>query len=107
MKETGYNVTTAYNSKDAIKSIQDFRPDLIVLNLTMPEMGGSEVVEYLKTAAGVRDIPLILLTQKDLSEKETDDLNGMIQGILNKGVLAKEDLLKEIKETISKVSAGE
>lgn len=106
MKETGYEVTTAYNGKDAIKSIQDFRPDLIVLNLTMPEMGGSDVIEYLKTAGGVRDIPLILLTQKDLSEKEVDDLNGMIQGILNKGVLAKEDLLKEIKETISKVSTG-
>jgi len=106
MKETGYEVTTAYNGKDAIKAIQDFRPDLIVLNLTMPEMGGSDVIEYLKTADGVRNIPLILLTQKDLSEKEIDDLNGMIQGILNKSVLAKEDLLKEIKETISKVSTG-
>ncbi len=106
MKETGYDVTTAYNSRDAIKSIQDLRPDLIILNLTMPEMGGFDVIEYLKTADGVRDIPLILLTQKDLSEKEIDDLNGMIQGILNKGVLAKEDLLKEIKETISKVSTG-
>jgi CheY-like chemotaxis protein len=106
MKETGYEVTTAYNGKDAIKAIQDFRPDLIVLNLTMPEMGGSDVIEYLKTADGVRNIPLILLTQEDLSEKEIDDLNGMIQGILNKGVLTKEDLLKEIKETISKVSTG-
>jgi len=106
MKETGYEVTAAYNEKDAIRSIQDFRPDLIILNLTMPEMGGFDVVEYLKTADGVRDIPLILLTQKDLSEKEIDDLNGMIQGILNKGVLTKEDLLKEIKETISKVSTG-
>jgi signal transduction histidine kinase/CheY-like chemotaxis protein len=106
MRETGYEVKTAYNGKDAIKSIQGFRPDLIVLNLTMPEMGGTDVIEYLKTADGVRDIPLILLTQKDLSEKEIDDLNGMIQGILNKGILAKEDLLKEIKETISKVSTG-
>jgi len=107
MKEGGYEVTTAYNSEDAIKSIRDFRPDLIVLNLTMPEMRGFDVIEFLKTAEGVRDIPLILLTHKDLSEKEIDDLNGMIQGILNKGVLTKEDLLKEIKETISKVSEGQ
>ncbi len=107
MKEAGYQVTTAYNSEDAIKSIHDFRPDLIVLNLTMPEMSGFDVVEYLKTAEGVRDIPLILLTHKDLTEKEIDELNGMIQGILNKGVLTKEDLLKEIKETISKVSEGQ
>jgi CheY-like chemotaxis protein len=104
MKETGYQVTAAYNSKDAIKSIHEFRPDLIILNLTMPEMGGFDVVEYLKTAEGVRDISLIILTHKDLTEKEIDDLNGMIQGILNKGVLTKEDLLKEIKETISKMS---
>jgi signal transduction histidine kinase/CheY-like chemotaxis protein len=107
LKETGYQVTVAYNSQDAIKSIHDFRPDLIILNLTMPEMGGFDVVEYLKTAEGVRDIPLILLTHKDLTEKEIDDLNGMIQGILNKGVLTKEALLKEIKETISKVSKGQ
>jgi CheY-like chemotaxis protein len=107
LKETGYQVTVAYNSQDAIKSIHDFRPDLIILNLTMPEMGGFDVVEYLKTAEGVRDIPLILLTHKDLTEKEIDDLNGVIQGILNKGVLTKEALLKEIKETISKVSKGQ
>jgi signal transduction histidine kinase/CheY-like chemotaxis protein len=107
LKEIGYPVTVAYNSKDAIKSIHDFRPDLIILNLTMPEMGGFDVVEYLKTAEGVRDIPLILLTHKDLTEKEIDDLNGVIQGILNKGVLTKEALLKEIKETISKVSEGQ
>lgn len=106
MKDAGYEVTVAYNSKDAIKSIHDFRPDLIILNLTMPEMSGFDVIEHLKTAEGVRDIPLILLTHKDLTEKEIDDLNGMIQGILNKGVLTKEDLLKEIKETISKVSTG-
>ncbi|MFH1702183.1 MAG: response regulator [Nitrospirota bacterium] len=105
--EAGYQVTTAYNSEDAIKSIHDFRPDLIVLNLTMPEMMGFNVVEYLKTAEGAKDVPLILLTHKDLTEKEIDDLNGIIQGILNKGVLTKEDLLKEIKETISKISEGQ
>jgi signal transduction histidine kinase/CheY-like chemotaxis protein len=107
MKEEGYQVTTAYNSEDAIKSIQDFRPDLILLNLTMPEKSGFDVIEFLKTAEEVKDIPLILLTHKDLTEKEIDELNGMIQGILNKGMLTKEDLLKEIKETISKISEGQ
>jgi len=104
LKEAEYQVTTAYNSEDAIKSIQGFRPDLVVLNLTMPEVSGFDVIEYLKTEEGVRDIPLIVLTNKDLTEKEIDDLNHRIQAILNKGVLTKEDLLKELKDTISKVS---
>ena len=107
MKETECQVTAAYNSRDAITSIHDFRPDLIILNLTMPEMSGFNVIEYIKTAKEAKDVPLILLTHKDLTEKEIDDLNGMIQGILNKGVLTKEDLLKEIKETISKISEGQ
>ena len=103
LKETGYQIEVAYNSKDAIKTIKDFVPDLIVLNLTMPEVSGFDVIEYLKTEEGVKDIPLIVITRKDLTEKDIDELNGRIQGILNKGVLAKEDLLKEIKDTISKV----
>lgn len=103
LEEAEYQVTTAYNSEDAVKSIRDFRPDLIVLNLTMPETG-LDVIEHLRTDKGVKDIPLIVLTQRDLTEKEIDDLNGKIHGILNKVILTKEDLLKEIKETISKIS---
>jgi len=103
LEEGEYQVTTAYNNEDAIISIRDFRPDLIVLNLTMPETG-FDVIEYLKADKGGKDIPFIVLTQKDLTEKEIDDLNGRIHGILNKVVLTKEDLLQELKETISKMS---
>ncbi|MBW2037370.1 MAG: hypothetical protein JRI41_07815, partial [Deltaproteobacteria bacterium] len=65
---------------------------------------GFDVIEYLKTGEGVRDIPLVILTRKDLTEKEVEALNGRIQGILNKGILTKEDLLKELKDTINKVA---
>lgn len=106
LEEAEYQVTTAYNSEDAIKSVQDFRPDLVVLNLTMPETG-FDVIEYLKTEKGGKEIPLIVLTQKDLTEKEIDDLNGRIHGILNKVVLGKEDLLQELKDTINKMSTGQ
>jgi signal transduction histidine kinase/CheY-like chemotaxis protein len=102
LRDAGYDIATAYNGKDAIKSIGDFRPDLILLNITM-EAGGFDVIEYLKTNKDVSDIPLIALTQKDLTEKEVDDLNGRIRGILNKAVLAKDDLLQEIKERINKL----
>jgi signal transduction histidine kinase/CheY-like chemotaxis protein len=101
--EASYQVTTAYNSEDAVKSIKDVRPDLIVLNLTMPETG-FDVIEYLKSEKKARDIPLIVLTEKDLTEREIDDLNGRIHGILNKVILTKEDLLKEIRDSISKMS---
>lgn len=102
LKEAGYQVTMAYNSTDAIHSIEDIRPDLIVVNPTAPDVG-LDVVEHLKTVDNLKDIPLVIVTNKDLSEKEIDDLNGRIQGILNKGILTKEDLLQELKNTINSV----
>jgi CheY-like chemotaxis protein len=102
LKEAEYQVTTAYNSMDAIHSVQEFRPDLIVLNPIAPEVG-FDLIEYLKTKDDLKDIRVIIVTHKDLTEKEIDDLNGRIQGILNKGILTKEDLLNELKDTISKV----
>jgi signal transduction histidine kinase/CheY-like chemotaxis protein len=107
LKEAGYKITIAYNSRDAIASIEDFEPDLIVLNLTMPEVSGFDVIEYLKTEERAKDIPLIVITHKDLTENEIDELNGRIQGILNKGILTKEDLLNELKDTITKVSKAQ
>jgi signal transduction histidine kinase/DNA-binding response OmpR family regulator len=102
LKEAEYQVSNTYNSTDAINSIKDFRPDLIVLNPTSPEIG-FDVIEYLKKEENLKNISVIILTHKDLTEEEIDDLNGRIQGILNKGMLTKEDLLIELKETISKV----
>jgi len=104
--EAGYLVTSAYNSKDAIRAIQQSMPDLIVLNLTMPEVSGFDVIEYIKTEEAIRDIPLIVLTRKGLTEKEVNELNGRIQGILNKGLLTKEDLLSELSSIIGKCGPG-
>ncbi|MEW6420037.1 MAG: response regulator, partial [Nitrospirota bacterium] len=100
LREEGYQVTVAYNSKDAIKSIQASMPDLIVVNLSMPEGSGLDVIEYTRTDEKVKNIPLILLTHKDLTEKEIDELDGRIHGILNKGVLTEGEILKILKDTI-------
>jgi hypothetical protein len=51
----------------------------------------------------VKDIPVIIITQQDLTAEEIDELNGRIQGVINRGALSKEDLLKELKTTISKI----
>jgi signal transduction histidine kinase/CheY-like chemotaxis protein len=106
LREVEYQVSTAYNSSDAMHSMQDFKPDLIVLNPTAPEVG-FDVIEYLKTEDNLKDIPVIIVTHKDLTEQEIDEMNGRIQGILNKGVLTKENFLTELKNTISKLNTAE
>lgn len=103
LEDAGYQVVTAYNSEDAIRAIENVRPDLIILNLATPEVG-FDTVEYLKASEKAKETPLIILTQKELTEEEKEKLNGRIRGILNKVVLAKEDLLDQLKQTILKMS---
>jgi CheY-like chemotaxis protein len=102
LNEAGYQVMEAYTSQEAIDIIKESRPDLMVLNLTMPAVSGADVIEYMKTNDEVRNIPLIVVTHKDLTERQISELNGRIRGILNRAKLTTEGLLKEIKETISK-----
>lgn len=101
--KAGYQMSTAFNSEDALSLLSASPPDLIVLNPAMPEINSFDVIEYIKEEESIKNIPLIVLAQKDLSEKEIEYLNGRIRGILNKGSLNKEDLLKELRNTVGKM----
>jgi CheY-like chemotaxis protein len=101
--KAGYPVTTADTSEDAIRLIGKSAPDLIVLNLAMPQERGFDIIEYIKTDKEVKDIPLIVVANKDFTREEAQQLNGRIQGILKKGLLDEETLLRELKNTIGRL----
>jgi signal transduction histidine kinase/DNA-binding response OmpR family regulator len=105
LKEANYEVLTSYNSDDAIRSIKDFKPHLVVLSLTLPQLSGFDVIEFLKTGQDVTEMPLIVLTYQDFTEQEIKELNGRIRAILNKGLLSEEDLSKGLKDAIFEVQS--
>ncbi len=105
LQDVGCEVKTTYNSQDAIKLVKSFMPHLIILNLTMPKVNGFDVIEYIKTDENVRHIPLIIITKRDLSEKEKDALDGRLRGILNKDALKEEDLAQELKDRIDEIKS--
>ena len=78
LKSEGYDVLTANNGYDGLAIAQDDKPDLILLDLMMPEMDGFEVLENLRDNETTMDIPVIVLT--GLSER------GKIREALDKGV---------------------
>ena len=61
-KEAGYAVRTAGNGTDALKKVRSFRPDLILLDLVLPEMDGFVICETLKRDRATAAIPIVLLT---------------------------------------------
>jgi adenylate cyclase len=64
LEAQGYEIATARNGREALEKAEAFRPDLILLDIMMPEMDGIEVTQRLKQSEHSRATPIILLTAK-------------------------------------------
>lgn len=62
LKRAGYAIATASNGVEAIKKARSIGPDLIVLDVMMPELDGFEVCEILRRDSATTSIPIIMLT---------------------------------------------
>jgi DNA-binding response OmpR family regulator len=65
LKKSGYAVITAENGKDALDKIEQQLPDLVILDVMMPEMNGYQVCRKLREKPGTKDLPILMLTAKD------------------------------------------
>src|SRR5436305_14315787 len=64
LKERGYNVNIATNGRQALEVLGRIRPDLILLDIMMPEIDGFETCRRIKASTAWREIPIIFLTAK-------------------------------------------
>jgi signal transduction histidine kinase/CheY-like chemotaxis protein len=96
LEKQGWPVTEAENGRVALEHMAESLPDLILLDLMMPEMDGFQFLDHVRAREGWRSIPIIIVTAKDLTEDDRQRLNGYVEGILEKGAHNPEDLLREI-----------
>ena len=73
LKEKGYQLSIATNGKQALQVLEKVRPDLILLDVMMPELDGFETCKQIKKTPGLDNIPIIFLTSKTDS---TDIVSG-------------------------------
>jgi adenylate cyclase len=102
-------VQEAANGREALDRLQQSKPDLILLDLMMPEMDGFQVVATLQKEAGWRDIPVIVITALDLDAKDRDRLNSGVQSVLVKETFQPADLVERIRrlaQTRTAVTSG-
>ncbi|MGB9697173.1 MAG: response regulator [Ignavibacteria bacterium] len=76
-KEKEFTIEVAYDGKEALKKVETFNPDIVLLDIMMPEMNGLEVCKLLKSDAETSHIPIIFLTAK---ENEIDEILGLELG---------------------------
>jgi threonine synthase len=97
-----FQINEAHTGTEGLNMIRATRPDLILLDLMMPDMDGFAVIDELKADAKLKDIPVIVITAKELNLKDRERLQGQIQMLLQKGAFMDEDLLEEIGALLGK-----
>lgn len=97
-----HTILKARNGREALEIMQEKRPDLVLLDLMMPELDGFGVLEAMREKEGMRDIPVIVLTGQILTEKEMARLNRGVATVLGKGLFSVEETLNHIDTALAR-----
>lgn len=95
LENHGWSVEAAADGRLAIEKLKERVPAVILLDLMMPEMDGFQFVEELRKHTEWRDVPVVVITSKDLTPEERVRLNNQVEVVLQKGAYQSEDLLRE------------
>lgn len=101
LEKQGWRVIEATNGLKALEKMVDQVPGLILLDLTMPEMDGIEFITEMRKKDEWRDIPVVVLTGRDLDSSDRKRLQGHVQKILQKGAYSNEQLLEEVRHMVN------
>jgi signal transduction histidine kinase/DNA-binding response OmpR family regulator len=102
VEQNGCRTIKARNGREALDAIEQTRPDLILLDLMMPVMDGFAVLDALRSRVATRDIPVIILTARVLSEADVERCNRGVAAILSKGVFDAAETLKHIEVALAR-----
>lgn len=102
LKLNNYKVSTANSGAEGIDAAHAEHPDVILLDLLMPEVSGFDVVEALKGDADTAVIPIIILTSMTLTVDDRKRLNGHVERILENANFRHETLLAEVRRALRK-----
>ena len=101
----GFELVSHTDPVAALASAAEGGFDLVICDLVMPGMDGFEVIAHLQQEPRTREIPILVLTARVLTEKDKSRLNGNIIGIVEKGAGARERLLEWLRRAVGQLAA--
>jgi signal transduction histidine kinase/CheY-like chemotaxis protein len=104
LERAGWSVAQAEHGRRGLERVAERHPDVIVLDLMMPEMNGFDFLDTLRQKPEWRGIPVLVLTAMELTDEDRRRLNGEVERILQKGAAAREQLLDEVGRVLASVT---
>jgi CheY-like chemotaxis protein len=101
LEPAGFTVIVADGGLEGIGLAKTRQPDLVLLDLVMPEVNGFDVVEALRGDESTHAIPIMVLTGKDLTEADKRQLSGHVSTIMSRGSTATVDLLGQLQQIVA------
>jgi len=93
----GCTVLAALDGTSALSILTRQRPDLILLDLLLPDIDGLSIAEALHSEESWKDIPILVVTGKELSQEDQDRLQNCVELVLHKGRFGKEELIRYLR----------
>ena len=102
LERDGWCVTEAANGEEGLQRVSEAPPHVILLDLMMPEMDGFEFIARLRRLESSRNIPVVVITAKELTAEDRGRLTGSVEKILSKGQFTMEDLLLQVRSLVGR-----
>jgi PAS domain S-box-containing protein len=96
LETEGYEVVKTYNSGEGLKMAIDYKPDLMILDLIMPEISGFQLAYKIRQHNETKNIPIIILTSMEIDQETREKMESVVSTVMNKQKFTKKDLLREI-----------
>jgi threonine synthase len=94
-------VHLAHNGRAGIEVIRQLVPDLVITDLMMPDVDGFRVIEMMKAEPALSEIPIVVVTAKELTVKERDTLSTQVDMLLQKGSFIDEDFVESLIDKLN------
>src|SRR5262249_32215844 len=101
LADSGWRAATASDGEAALAAIRREKPAAVVLDLMMPKVDGFEVLRTLRATPATRDLPVVVVTAKELTDEDRRRLADSAQAVILKHALRMDDLLAEIRRTLA------
>jgi signal transduction histidine kinase/DNA-binding response OmpR family regulator len=101
LEREGCEVDVADDGVDALQRVAKAKPDIILLDLMMPKMDGFEFLAALRAMPDSGEVPIVVLTAKDLSDSERERLSREVETVLRKSMHSRDELAAELRRALN------